>query len=98
MMQSKRLETHVLRDLLRQVSRSFYLTLAVLPRVVVKQVGLAYLFARAADTIADTGQVDRNVRVTFLHRFKRQFVRDHLDWDEIEAIQAMLAPRQNHPG
>ena len=98
MMQSKRLETHVLRDLLRQVSRSFYLTLAVLPSVVVKQVSLAYLFARAADTIADTGQADRNVRVTFLHRFKRQFVRDHLDWDEIEAIQAMLAPRQNHPG
>ena len=98
MTQSERREKYLLQDLLPRVSRSFYLTLAVLPRAVVKQVGLAYLFARAADTIADTGRVDRDVRVTFLHRFKRQFVCDHPDWDEIEAIQSMLAPRQSHHG
>lgn len=41
-------------DLLKQVSRSFYLSLQVLPQEVRPQMGLAYLLARAADTIADT--------------------------------------------
>jgi len=41
-------------DLLRDVSRSFYLTVRVLPGAVRPQIGLAYLLARATDTIADT--------------------------------------------
>ena len=46
--------------LLEDTSRSFFLTLKVLPRPIRKQVGLLYLLARVADTIADskTGQVD----------------------------------------
>ena len=44
----------LLTDLLKQVSRSFYLTLRVLPGPVAPQIGLAYLLARATDTIADT--------------------------------------------
>jgi farnesyl-diphosphate farnesyltransferase len=40
--------------LLKQVSRSFYLTLRVLPGAIRPQIALAYLLARAADTIADT--------------------------------------------
>tara|TARA_B000000557_G_scaffold262225_1_gene262637 strand:- start:275 stop:1285 length:1011 start_codon:yes stop_codon:yes gene_type:complete len=46
--------------LLEETSRSFFLTLKVLPRSIRKQVGLLYLLARVADTIADskTGQVD----------------------------------------
>ncbi len=44
----------LLTTLLRDVSRSFYLTLRVLPSEVREQIGLAYLLARAADTIADT--------------------------------------------
>ncbi len=47
-----------MQDLLRQVSRSFYLTLRILPRSIKTQLGLAYLLARAADTIADTQLVD----------------------------------------
>jgi len=53
-------------DLLRQVSRSFSLSLAVLPRSLREPVGLAYLFARAADTIADTRLVDRGQRLAQL--------------------------------
>lgn len=41
-------------ELLRQTSRSFYLTLRVLPRGVRPQIGLAYLLARTTDTVADT--------------------------------------------
>ena len=39
----------LLGDLLRQVSRSFYLSLAILPRPLREPLGLAYLLARAAD-------------------------------------------------
>ena len=40
----------LLHGILKQVSRSFYLTLNVLPDGVRDQMGLSYLFARAADT------------------------------------------------
>ncbi|MGA2028495.1 MAG: phytoene/squalene synthase family protein [Verrucomicrobiota bacterium] len=43
-----------LNDLLKATSRSFYLTLRVLPARVRPQIGLAYLLARTTDTIADT--------------------------------------------
>ena len=97
-MNQKPNEAYLLHDVLRQVSRSFYLTLSVLPSSVSRQVGLAYLFARAADTIADTGRVDRSVRVMFLEQFKLQFIRDSLNWDEIRAIKTAIAPQQSHHG
>lgn len=43
-------------DLLRRTSRSFYLSLGTLPDQIRNQVGLLYLLARVADTIADTGE------------------------------------------
>ena len=52
--------------LLRRVSRSFYLSLAVLPAAVRPTIGLAYLFARASDTIADTRLIDRASRIAHL--------------------------------
>ena len=56
--------------LLASVSRSFYLTLKALPRVVREPISLAYLLARAADTIADTTQVPADVRLQSLARFR----------------------------
>ncbi|MEY4703967.1 MAG: hypothetical protein RL042_163, partial [Nitrospirota bacterium] len=53
----------LLRDLLKQVSRLFYTTLVVVPADVRDQVSLGYLFARAADTIADTELIDRSRRL-----------------------------------
>jgi farnesyl-diphosphate farnesyltransferase len=41
-------------SLLREVSRSFYLSIRLLPPGLREPVGLAYLLARATDTIADT--------------------------------------------
>ena len=43
--------------LLRRVSRSFYITLRVLPRAIRPQLSLAYLLARATDTVADTDAI-----------------------------------------
>ena len=56
----------LLTTLLRDVSRSFYLTLRVLPASVRPQIGLAYLLARATDTIADTGLVSVDQRLRAL--------------------------------
>src|SRR4029079_1139309 len=53
----------LLGDLLRQVSRSFYLSLAILPRPLREPIGLAYLLARAADTVADTRLIARAARI-----------------------------------
>jgi farnesyl-diphosphate farnesyltransferase len=44
--------------LLKHVSRSFYLTLRVLPYSIKRPIGIAYLLARAADTVADTELVE----------------------------------------
>ena len=53
-------------ELLKQVSRSFYLSVAVLPAAVRPTIGLAYLFARAADTIADTRLIERRALIVHL--------------------------------
>jgi farnesyl-diphosphate farnesyltransferase len=48
----------LLTSLLRDVSRSFYLTMRALPGPVRRQISLAYLLARTTDTIADAGLAD----------------------------------------
>jgi farnesyl-diphosphate farnesyltransferase len=73
--------------LLKGVSRSFYLSLAVLPREIRPTVGLAYLFARAADTIADTRLLPRAQRLTHLTAF-----RDELDAPGPGRLEALLRP------
>lgn len=55
-----------LYNLLKATSRSFYLSLRVLPAAVRPQVGLAYLLARTTDTIADTELVSVRGRLDAL--------------------------------
>ena len=62
----------LMTDLLRGVSRSFYLTLRVLPKRIRTPVGLAYLLARAADTIADTRLLPLQERLQHLLTFRAQ--------------------------
>ncbi|MBM4139706.1 MAG: squalene/phytoene synthase family protein [Nitrospira sp.] len=85
----------LLRDLLKQVSRLFYTTLVVVPADVRDQVSLAYLFARAADTIADTDLIDRSRRLEFLSQLKGQFVSDQIVWSQVQNIQRALGPVQH---
>lgn len=66
----------LLTRLLRQVSRSFYLTLRVLPGAIGPQIGLAYLLARATDTIADTEIVSPEQRVDALRALREAILRD----------------------
>src|SRR4051812_10900987 len=62
----------LLGALLKGVSRSFYLTLRVLPRDIRDQIGLAYLLARTTDTVADTGLVLITRRLEVLQKLRER--------------------------
>jgi farnesyl-diphosphate farnesyltransferase len=84
----------LLRPLLKRVSRSFYLTLQVVPASVRDQVGLAYLFARAADTIADTDVIEPGKRLVLLNQLRSQFTADHVVDAQVAALQRDVLPHQ----
>lgn len=67
-------DRYSLEDLLRDVSRSFYLTLRFLPKEIRLPVSLAYLLARATDTIADSFSVARTERLYVLNKLQEAFL------------------------
>ncbi|MCC6231502.1 MAG: squalene/phytoene synthase family protein [Verrucomicrobiales bacterium] len=86
----------LLTDLLRDVSRSFYLTLRVLPEPVRAQIGLAYLLARATDTIADSDLVPVADRLALLRLLRDRILGGHdepLDFTGLAEGQALPAER-----
>src|SRR5881394_1712783 len=58
----RRLQTAILRS----VSRSFYLSIRFLPAPLREPVALAYLLARATETVADTPRISRTLRAETL--------------------------------
>jgi farnesyl-diphosphate farnesyltransferase len=66
------LETQVLKG----VSRSFYLTLRLLPAPMRGAASLGYLLARASDTLADTETVPVSERLRALEAFRRAVMGD----------------------
>jgi len=56
--------------LLRDVSRSFYLTIRLLPSPVREPIALGYLLARASDSIADTSAADVERRIEALQQLR----------------------------
>jgi len=59
----------VTRDLLRAVSRTFYLSVRILPPALRETMGVAYLLARASDTIADCEGAPAAMRLRRLTEF-----------------------------
>lgn len=57
--------------LLQGVSRSFYLSLRLLPRPMRGAAGLGYLLARTSDTLADSAAIEPGARVDALDAFER---------------------------
>ncbi len=53
-----------MKAILKSVSRSFYLTIRFLPGPLREPIRLAYLLARATDTIADTAEIPATLRLT----------------------------------
>ncbi|MBI3417968.1 MAG: squalene/phytoene synthase family protein [Verrucomicrobia bacterium] len=82
------------------MSRSFYLTLRVLPAPVRPQIGLAYLLARATDTIADTELVSVERRLAALAELRAAILEEDSarakttpDFGELATAQAAPAGR-----
>jgi len=85
-----------LNELLKQTSRSFYLTLRVLPRAIRPQIGLAYLLARTTDTIADTEIVPVAQRLEALKRLRERILGTNsaaLNFGELARQQGLPAER-----
>ena len=59
-------QRRLLTTLLKTVSRAFYLSLRILPAPIRHPIALAYLLARAADTIADASPLPPNRRLAHL--------------------------------
>src|ERR1051325_10166229 len=86
----------LLTDLLKHVSRSFYLTLRVLPRPIRPQIGLAYLLARTPDTIADTRLVPLEQRLESLRALRERILGTSsapLEFGELARQQGSTAER-----
>ena len=64
--------SRLLHDVLKGVSRSFYLTLRVLPKNLREPIGLAYLLARTADTLTDRLAESTGARLEGLVALRRQ--------------------------
>jgi farnesyl-diphosphate farnesyltransferase len=84
-----------LRAILREVSRSFSLSLAVLPASLRGPLGLAYLLARAADSIADTRILPRGERLRCLDLFRREL--DAPALSGLPQILAAVRETEQHP-
>ncbi|PLZ04361.1 farnesyl-diphosphate farnesyltransferase [Burkholderia sp. WAC0059] len=83
----------LLGPLLKGVSRSFFLTLRVLPAGMRDPVGLAYLLARAADTIADTSLIAPAQRLDLLLSLRAQ-VNGEADDATLRRIASEVAAQQ----
>ncbi len=64
----------ITRDLLRSVSRTFYLSVRILPGALRRAVGVAYLLARTSDTIADSEGATPAVRLRRLEEFGKMLL------------------------
>ncbi len=86
----------LLVDLLKATSRSFYLTLRILPAQVRPQISIAYLLARTTDTIADTELLPVTQRLNALHQLRERIFghsSKHLDFGELAQHQGLPAEK-----
>src|SRR5258705_7369452 len=86
----------LLGPLLKEVSRSFYLTLRVLPSRIRPQISLAYLLARTTDTIADTNAAPVQMRLEALRALQQRILGSgskKLDFGPLTAHQSKPAEK-----
>ncbi len=79
------------------MSRSFFLTLRLAPRRLRRQLGVAYLFCRAADTIADTALLPPERRLDLLARYRAQFECPEPESGAAEVFARELTSAQSIP-
>src|SRR5439155_1187205 len=82
-------------SILARVSRSFYLSIRLLPKKLRDPVSLGYLLARASDTIADTTELPPDLRMENLRLLVRGIQGEALG-DAIVGLSASVTPLQKN--
>ncbi len=85
------MNAELIGDVLKSVSRSFYLTIRALPRPLREPVGLAYLLARASDTIADSPDAPVEVRLKNLVAFGAM-IETGANESELQSLRSEIVP------
>ena len=84
-------------NLLKDVSRSFYVSMRVLPKPMRDPISLGYLLARASDTLADTESLHAELRMEMLLG-----MREILEGGErgrwLKRVKSEVIPQQTHRG
>ncbi len=75
--------------ILRSVSRSFYLSIRLLPEELRDPIALAYLLARATDTIADTSEISAELRAAELKKLAARVQGEETSDDFLESFIAL---------
>ncbi len=84
-----------LQEILKGVSRSFYLSLRFLPKRVRRSMMLAFLACKAADTIADTRLLPRPRRLEILERYRQIFAKA-TDPDLFALLKQEVSPQADN--
>ena len=84
------------KEVLRSVSRSFYVSLRMLPKPMRPATSAGYLLARASDTLADTGGVDVDDRLELLDGFSDELAGKGAAWRR-DGLKAFIGA-QRHEG
>lgn len=93
MLKESDLKLHLLK-----VSRSFYITLMILPKDIFKPISIAYLLARISDTVADSLlQIPFNSKRDFLLSFKKQIENEVLDENFLKQLNQFLVQLEEYP-
>src|SRR5260370_24520618 len=80
---------------LRSVSRSFYLSIRFLPSRLREPVALAYLLARATDTVADTARISGTFRRESLQTLSKA-IQGKASQGAVVDLVASFAPLHEH--
>jgi farnesyl-diphosphate farnesyltransferase len=81
--------------ILRSVSRSFYLSVRLLPAQLREPVALAYLLARTTDTVADTARISGTFRRETLQTLSKA-IQGKASQASVVDLVASFAPLQEH--
>ena len=82
-------------EILRSVSRSFYVSIRFLPAQLRDPIGVAYLLARTTDTVADTAQISASVRMETL-KLLSNGIQGTASRDVVTELVASFVPLQKN--
>ena len=82
-------------EILRSVSRSFYLSIRFLPAQLREPIAVAYLLARTTDTVADTAQISGSVRMETL-KLLSNGIQSTASRDVVAELIASFVPLQKN--